>query len=67
MLAFSEWVSRAKRKKKKDECRSCETHREIGNLNQQREVAGGNQTEPTKQFSYSPSLNAKVVTVVVTL
>jgi hypothetical protein len=42
MLAFTEWVLRAKRKKKKDECRSCETYREIGHVNQQREVAGGN-------------------------
>lgn len=42
MLAFTEWVLRAKRKKKKDEQRSSETHREVGNLNQQGEVARGN-------------------------
>jgi hypothetical protein len=42
MLAFKEWVLRAKRKKKKDEQRSSETHREIGNLNQQGQTARGN-------------------------
>ena len=41
MLAFNEWVLRAKRKKKKDEQRSNQTHGEGGNLNQQGEVAGG--------------------------
>jgi hypothetical protein len=41
MLAFSEWVLRTKRKKKKDEQRSNQTHGESGNLNQQGEVAGG--------------------------
>jgi hypothetical protein len=40
MLAFSEWVLRAKRKRKKDEQRSNQTHGEVGNVNQQREVAG---------------------------
>ena len=40
MLAFSEWILRAKRKKKKDEQRSNQTHGESGNLNQQGEVAG---------------------------
>jgi len=40
MLAFSEWVLRIKRKKKKDEQRSNQTHGESGNLNQQGEVAG---------------------------
>ena len=39
MLSFSEWVLRAKRKKKKDESRSNQTHGEGGNLNQQGEVA----------------------------
>jgi hypothetical protein len=38
MLAFSEWVLRTKRKKKKDEQRSNQTHGEGGNLNQQGEV-----------------------------
>ena len=42
MLAFTEWVLRAKRKKKKDEQRSSQTHGESGNLNQQGEVARGN-------------------------
>jgi triphosphoribosyl-dephospho-CoA synthetase len=42
MLAFTEWVLRAKRKKKKDEQRSSETHREVGNLNQQGQAARGN-------------------------
>jgi len=41
MLAFSEWVLRTKRKKKKDESRSNQTHGESGNLNQQGEVARG--------------------------
>ena len=41
MLAFSEWVLRTKRKKKKDEQRSNQTHGESGNLNQQGEVARG--------------------------
>ena len=41
MLAFSEWVLRTKRKKKKDEPRSNQTHGESGNLNQQGEVARG--------------------------
>ena len=40
MLAFTEWVLRAKRRKKKDEQRSNQTHGESGNLNQQGEVAG---------------------------
>jgi len=39
MLAFNEWVSRAKRKKKKDEQRSNQTHGESGNLNQQGKAA----------------------------
>ena len=42
MLAFTEWVLRAKRKKKKDEQRSSQTHREIGHVNQQGETARGN-------------------------
>jgi len=42
MLAFSEWVLRAKRKRKKDEQRSNQTNGESGNLNQQGEVAGSN-------------------------
>jgi hypothetical protein len=41
MLAFSEWVLRAKRKRKKDEQRSNQTHGESGNINQQGEVARG--------------------------
>ncbi len=41
MLAFSEWALRTKRKKKKDEQRSNQTHGESGNLNQQGEVARG--------------------------
>ena len=40
MMAFTEWVLRAKRKRKKDEQRSNQTHGESGNLNQQGEVAG---------------------------
>jgi hypothetical protein len=40
MLAFSEWVLRVKRKNKKDEQRSNQTHSEIGHVNQQGEVAG---------------------------
>jgi len=39
MLAFSEWVLRAKRRKKKDEQRSNQTNSEIGHFNQQGEVA----------------------------
>lgn len=42
MLAFSEWVLKAKRKKKKDEQRSSETHGESGNFNQQGQAARGN-------------------------
>ena len=42
MLAFTEWVLRVKRKKKKDEQRSSETHGESGHVNQQGEVARGN-------------------------
>ena len=41
MLAFTEWVLSTKRKKKKDESRSNQTHGEGGNLNQQGEVARG--------------------------
>jgi len=41
MLAFSEWVLRAKRKRKKDEQRSNQTNSEIGHVNQQGEVARG--------------------------
>jgi len=48
MLAFTEWVLRAKRKKKKDEQRSNQTHGESGNLNQQGEVAGSD-TQVTQQ------------------
>jgi hypothetical protein len=40
MMTFNEWFLRAKRKKKKDEQRSNQTHGESGNLNQQGEVAG---------------------------
>jgi hypothetical protein len=42
MLAFTEWILRAKRKKKKDEQRSSQTHGESGNLNQQGQTARGN-------------------------
>jgi hypothetical protein len=41
MLAFREWVLKTKRKKKKDEQRSNQTHGESGNINQQGEVARG--------------------------
>jgi hypothetical protein len=54
MLAFSEWVLRAKRKKKKDEQRSSETYRESGNINHQGEVAGGHQTQPSKAIFIFP-------------
>jgi hypothetical protein len=42
MLAFSEWVLRAKRKKKKDEQRSNQTHGEGGNFHQQGQASRGN-------------------------
>ena len=46
MLSFIEWLKVEKRMKKKkgkgDEQRSNQTYGEGGNLNQQREVAGGN-------------------------
>ena len=48
MLAFSEWVLPAKRKRKKDEQRSNQTNSEIGNLNQQGEVARSD-TQVTQQ------------------
>lgn len=54
MLAFTEWVLRAKRKKKKDECRSCETGGENGYINNEREVARGNQAQPTKAIFIFP-------------
>jgi hypothetical protein len=54
MLTFTEWVLKAKRKKKKDEQRSNQTHGENGNLNQQGEVAGGNQTQSTKTVFVFP-------------
>jgi hypothetical protein len=41
-LAFGEWVLPAKRKRKKDEQRSNQTHGEGGNLNQQGQTARGN-------------------------
>jgi hypothetical protein len=41
MMTFNEWFLRAKRKKKKDEQRSNQTHGESGHLNQQGEIAGG--------------------------
>ena len=41
MLAFTEWVLRAKRKKKKDEQRSSQTHGESGNVHQQGEALRG--------------------------
>jgi len=40
MLKLKEWLRIRKKKEKKNEQRSSETHREVGNLNQQREVAG---------------------------
>jgi hypothetical protein len=54
MLAFSEWVLRAKRKKKKDEQRSNQTHGENGHLNQQGEAVGGNQTQSSKAIFIFP-------------
>jgi hypothetical protein len=42
MLAFTEWVLRAKRKKKKDEQRSSQTHGESGHVHQQGEALRGN-------------------------
>ena len=56
MLAFSEWVLRAKRKKKKDEQRSSQTHGESGNLNQQGEAVGGNQTQSAKTVYVFPAI-----------
>jgi len=54
MLAFTEWVLRAKRKKKKDEQRSSETYGESGNINHQGEVTGSHQTQPTKTVFIFP-------------
>ena len=40
-MAFSEWVKLKKKKDRKDEQRSSETHGKSGDLDQQGEVAGG--------------------------
>jgi triphosphoribosyl-dephospho-CoA synthetase len=42
MLKLKEWLRIRKKKEKKNEQRSSQTHREVGNLNQQGEVARGN-------------------------
>ena len=42
MLAFTEWLRIRKKKEKKNEQRSSETHRENGNLNQQGKAPRGN-------------------------
>jgi hypothetical protein len=42
MLSLKEWMRIRKKKEKKNEQRSSQTHGESGNLNQQREVARGN-------------------------
>jgi hypothetical protein len=43
-LKFKGWVNQQikKKKGKKNEQRSSQTHREVGNLNQQGQTAGGN-------------------------
>jgi hypothetical protein len=42
MLTLKEWMRIRKKKEKKNEQRSNQTHGEGGNLNQQGEVAGSN-------------------------
>jgi hypothetical protein len=42
MLAFTEWLRIRKKKEKKNEQRSSQTHGEVGNLNQQGQTARGN-------------------------
>ncbi len=48
MMSFTEWVKSEKRKKKgkKNEQRSSQTHGESGNFNQQGQTAGGNPQIP---------------------
>ena len=40
MLSLKEWMRIRKKKEKKNEQRSSQTHREVGNLNQQGKAAG---------------------------
>jgi hypothetical protein len=56
MLNFKRWNKQQikKKKGKVNEPRCGETHGEIGHVNQQREVAGGNQTEPSKAIFIFP-------------
>jgi hypothetical protein len=42
MLSLKEWMRIRKKKGKKNEQRSSQTHGESGNVHQQREVAGSN-------------------------
>jgi hypothetical protein len=42
MLGFKEWLRIRKKKEKKNEQRSSQTHGESGNLNQQGQAARGN-------------------------
>jgi hypothetical protein len=42
MLGLEEWLRIRKKKEKKNEQRSSQTHGEVGNLNQQGQAARGN-------------------------
>jgi hypothetical protein len=42
MLKLKEWMRIRKKKEKKNEQRSSQTHREVGHVNQQGETARGN-------------------------
>jgi len=42
MLKLKEWLRIRKKKEKKNEQRSSQTHREVGNLNQQGQATRGN-------------------------
>jgi hypothetical protein len=56
MLNFKRWTKQQikKKKGKANEPRCGETHRESGHVNQQGEVARGNQTQPTKTVFIFP-------------
>jgi hypothetical protein len=56
MLKFKRWMNQQikKKKGKKNEHRVSEIDREGGHVNQQREVAGGHQTQPSKTVFIFP-------------
>jgi hypothetical protein len=67
MLAFSEWVLRAKRKRKKMSQEAIKLTEKAGTSISKEKLLEAIRKSPNKQFTYSQSLNSKEVTVVVML